>query len=132
MIRTQESGLTAVELLITLFVAAAFLIAGYQLFNIVIRDGGEIRAESRANNLAYEFLRKHTGEVSKPCVTATLNGGTWQPLTVEGLADARYIVNATCPYSDTPNITKLQVRLEYGTPVKEVVQTTYIDTSKGI
>ena len=34
--RPSNAGFTAVELLITLFVAAAFIIAGYQLFNIVI------------------------------------------------------------------------------------------------
>ena len=41
--RFSTAGFTAVELLVTLFVAAAFLLAGYQLFNFVIRDGSKNR-----------------------------------------------------------------------------------------
>jgi len=37
----KQAGFSAVELLITLFVAAAFLVAGYSLYNVVIKDGGE-------------------------------------------------------------------------------------------
>ena len=69
--RSQQSGFTAVELLITLFVAAAFIVAGYQLFNIVMKDGGETRAESRAGNVAYDYLRRYTDAATNPCTPST-------------------------------------------------------------
>jgi len=62
----QDSGFTAVELLITLFVAAAFLIAAYQLFNLVVKDGGSTRAESRAANVAYDYLRQYAASSPAP------------------------------------------------------------------
>ena len=63
-----QNGFTVVELLITLFIAAAFLVSGYQLFNLIIKDGGQTRAESRASNVAYDYLRKYSSSAVFPCV----------------------------------------------------------------
>ncbi len=127
--RQSESGLTAIELLVTLFVAAAFLIAGYQLFSVIIKDGGDTRAESRASNIAYDYLRQYVDSASNPCVAS-------QPLpetaiNISGLADPKITINITCPQLDAPAISKVTASLAYGSPSKTVEYATYVDKSTG-
>lgn len=120
----RQSGFTAIELLITLFVAAAFLIAGYQLFNVVIKDGGQARAESRAGNVAYDYLRRYTANAVSPCVDQPLL--TNSPINVDGLADAKITVRISCPDTTIPSLSKIQVTLEYNTGPQKVVYATYV------
>lgn len=129
--KTSESGMTAVELLITLFVAAAFLIAGYQLFNVIIRDGGEIRSESTASNMAYGLLRQYADSVSNTCVQTTLlPAGV--PTTLENLPEVTTYVYTDCPYGTSFSLSRLNAEVSYGFPVKTVKHSTYVDRSKGI
>lgn len=127
--RRQESGFTAVELLITLFVAAAFLISGYQLFNIVIQDGGETRAESRAGNLAYDYLRQYSDVATNPCTAQTPL--TEEPVVVDGLVDVTISVVVSCPQTDTPSLSKVEAVISYNSPQKTLSYATFVDKSKG-
>lgn len=125
----NTAGFSAVELLITLFVAAAFLVAGYQLFNAVITDGGDTRAESRAGNIAYEYLRTYSDSAANPCVALTPL--VQSPVTVEGLSNATISVTITCPVKDAPSISNVEARITYNTPEKTVRHATYVDKSRG-
>ncbi|MFZ3009910.1 MAG: type II secretion system protein, partial [Candidatus Microsaccharimonas sp.] len=102
--QSLQSGFTAVELLITLFVAVAFLVAGYQLFNVVVKDGGQARAESRAGNVAYDYMRRYASNATNPCTGSTpLNNS---PLNIDGLSNARITVTITCPDVTTASLSK--------------------------
>ena len=122
-------GFTAVELLVTLFVAAAFLIAGYQLFSIVIRDGGEARAQSRVSNVAYQYLRQYADSATNPCTT--INPITSQPVNVDGVIDVAVTVVISCAQSDAPTLSKIDVTVTYAKPQKSLSYSTYVDRSKG-
>ncbi len=126
--RTQ-SGFTAVELLITLFVAAAFLIAGYQLFNFVLKDGGDTRAQSRASNVAYDYMRRYSDSASNPCSPSTPITG--QSISVDGLANATITITITCPESDAPTISKVNAIITYNMPQQTLQYATFVDKSKG-
>ncbi len=118
----RQSGFTAIELLITLFVAAGFLVAGYQLFNVIIKDGGQARAESRAGNIAYDYLRRHTSLATDPCTTQTpLNNS---PLSVDGLSNVNVTISITCPEYSTTSLSKVEVTLTYNTPQQTVKYST--------
>lgn len=127
---TSQKGFTAVELLITLFVAAAFLIAGYQLFNVIIKDGGDTRSEATASNIAYDYMRQYSASTANPCVAS-------QPLTgsaveVEGLANARISIVITCPQDDAPTVSKVEAFIVYGTSEETTIKfATFVDASKG-
>ena len=41
-----NQGFTTIELLVTLFIAAAFLASGYQLYSVILQDGGDARAQA--------------------------------------------------------------------------------------
>lgn len=127
--RNHSDGFTIVELLITLFVAAAFLMAGYQLFSVVIADGGDARAESRASNIAYDYLRRYSDSATNPCsANAPLVD---EPVSVDGLTDATITVSITCTQPDAATLSRVEAILRYGDPQKTVTHATYVDKSKG-
>lgn len=104
-------GFTVVELLITLFVAVAFLVSGYQLFNAVIKDGGQTRSESKASNTAYDYLRRYSSVVTNPCVSSTPVND--EAITVAGLGAATARVDVSCPYTSNPSVSKVDVTITY-------------------
>jgi len=117
MTKRLDQGFSAVELLITLFVAAAFIVAGYQLYNVVVKDGGQARADVRAANVAYDYLRRYEPVVTDPCVAATpLNNSS---IMVAGLSNVRITIGISCPYASTSglnntrSISKITATLQY-------------------
>lgn len=125
----SQQGFTAVELLITLFVAAAFIVAGYQLFNIVIKDGGDTRAESRASNIAYDYLRRYSNSATNPC--SVQSPVSSQAINVTDLVDVKVSIAITCPQADAPTLSKVESIITYGNPSFTVRYATYVDKSKG-
>jgi Tfp pilus assembly protein PilE len=121
----QASGFTAVELLITLFVAAAFLIAAYQLFSLVIRDGGQIRSESRASNIAYDYLRRYSDSATTiPCTASTpLNNAS---ITVSGLTNVKVTIDVSCPTGTIAGLSKVKATLTYNSPMQTVTYAAYV------
>lgn len=123
MIRKQE-GFTAVELLITLFVAAAFLIASYQLFNLVIKDGGATRAESRASNVAYDYMRQYASSATTiPCTQSSPLSDS--AITVDGLTNATVDVDVNCAPDAPTSLSEVTVTVSYNAPRQTVTYTTY-------
>ncbi|MEI6054345.1 MAG: prepilin-type N-terminal cleavage/methylation domain-containing protein [Candidatus Saccharibacteria bacterium] len=119
-------GFTAVELLITLFIAAAFLMSGYQLYSMIIRDGGEARARAKASNIAYEYLQIYKAKAKNPCPTATPIENVTQT-TNDILSDITISATITCPYVETPSLSKISVTVKYNKPEQEVTNATYIN-----
>lgn len=121
----EESGFTIVELLITLFVGVAFLVAGYQLYNVIIKDGGLVRAEAKASNVAYDYLRRYSTSAVSPCVASTPVNNT--SITVAGLSAVNVTVTISCPYSGVTAISKINVQLTYNSPQQTVKYSTYVN-----
>ena len=107
----KKTGFSAVELLVTLFVASLFLVSGYQLYTLIIRDGGETKAQAKADNVAYEYLKKYESAATNPCTTSTpLNS---QSITVANLSNVTITVAVTCPYTSNTSISKVNVTINY-------------------
>lgn len=115
-----QQGFSAAELLITLFIASLFLIAGYQLYTYVVRDGEESAQLSKASNLAYQYLRStaaSTSYIKSPCSTSSQPGS--QALSSNtGLNNANVNVIVSCPYSSAPlnNTSLLTATVTYSGP----------------
>lgn len=125
----KNNGFSTVELLVALFVAAAFLLSGYQLYSYIIKDIGETRLMARATNKSYEILQEWKSRTQNPCAdtysgTTELPNNT--PITVENLPNVYITVKITCPYTSFRTISKVEVILKYGVPQKQVVQATYV------
>lgn len=59
-----QNGFTAVELLITLFIASIFLFSGYQLYTQVTSDGRDADKMARVSNIVYEKVQKKAAEAT--------------------------------------------------------------------
>lgn len=110
---TPQAGFSAVELLITLFIAAAFLATGYMLYSSIVRDSGATRQRAQASNIAYDYLRRYAAQVPSSCTSSTpLNNAS---ITAEGLAAVRVTVQYSCPQASAiPALTRVQATVRYG------------------
>jgi prepilin-type N-terminal cleavage/methylation domain-containing protein len=122
--RADQAGFTVVELLITLFVAAGFLVSGYQLYNLIIKDSGSARADSKASSVAYDYMRRYSASVVSPCVASTpLNNSS---ISVGSLSNVTITVNISCPYAATTTVSKVDVLIQYNTPQQSQEYATYV------
>lgn len=121
----NQSGFTVVELLISLFIASAFLLSGYQLFNVAVKDSGESRAQSIASNSVYEYLQRYKTSATNSCTELTpLNNSS---ITVTGLTNVKITVSITCPYATTvPSISKVTSTIQYGATPQTLSIATYV------
>lgn len=108
---SARAGFSTVELLITLFVAALFLGAGYLLYNTIVRESGGARRQARASNVAYRYLRTYSDAVPASCVEREVLADQALAPPVDTLPDARVWVTYSCP---EPGLTKVEVTVRYG------------------
>jgi Tfp pilus assembly protein PilV len=106
------AGFSTVELLITLFVAAVFLAAGYQLYLVTVRDSGDVRQRARASAIAYDYLRRNAATVPTICSSATSTPIEITPAP-EGLARAKVSVSRSCAQSGLSNLSRIEVTVRY-------------------
>ena len=124
----KQFGFSAVELLITLFVAAAFLISGYQLYAVVIEDGGDARAQNKAANVANDYIQQVKPNAKNPCVSGQSSpysdsGISPQP---EGLSNATISVTISCPYGTSSTVSKITATIKYNAPQQTLNSATYV------
>jgi prepilin-type N-terminal cleavage/methylation domain-containing protein len=113
---TNESikGFSAVELLVTLFIAVIFLAAGYSLYGAIVSNSAATRHRAQADNIAYEYLRRYESTVTNPCVTTTpLNNAAVTGDSGIGLPSPTVTVNITCPNSTVTLLSLVKVTIGY-------------------
>lgn len=112
--RQNEQGFSAIELLITLFVAAAFLATGYQLYYSLIDSTGQTRLRAIANNIGYDKLRFYSAQATNPCTSKT--NTTLAPTIPanSGLGSPTITATLTCPYGTSRSVTRVYVQIGYG------------------
>lgn len=118
-----SSGFTSIELLVTLFIAAAFLTTGYQLFSLIVNDSGESSSKSVVSGIVYDYLQKYKSYTTNPCTAST-------PLTTslinnEEVPDAKVSVEISCPYPNMPSISKILVTVNYNNSQQTVSNATF-------
>ncbi len=128
MIERLDAGFSAVELLITLFIAAAFVATGYQLYSVVITDGGSALQQAQATNIAYDYLRRFSTEATNPCSAVTPTPTPTIPSTAN-LTSASVSATITCPYGTSTNLSLITVTVNYGIPQQQVVHELFVNAN---
>lgn len=125
----DNSGFSTVELLVTLFIAAAFLVSGYQLYSVIIKDGGETRRQAKASNLAYDYLQQYKIIFKKQAGICVSQEVLPFETETQGLSNVTVGIVVTCPYTEVPKLVKIVVTVKYGddNPQKQIVQATYVN-----
>ena len=122
--KNTKPAFTIAELLVTLFIAVIFVTAGYQLYTAIIADSGNARAEARASNVAYEYIRRYSANATKPCTASTPL--TNSSVTVDYLTNVTVSVAITCPYGTSFSVSEVTVTVKYNTPQAQVVYATMV------
>lgn len=122
--RDTQSGFSAVELLISLFIAVAFIAAGYQLYAVVIKDGADARYRAEASNIAYAKLRLYAAQATNPCTEVTPSPTPELP--ADTLPNGDITADITCPYGIGNPTSKVVVAVQYGSPQHKVVHALYV------
>lgn len=120
MISSQlERGFSAVELLITLFIASIFLLAGYQLYSFVFANGAEATMRAKASQVAYNYLHQTKDTLASGNCSASTPVNN-QAVTSSGLNQATVTVTVSCPYSSGPiqNMFLIRSTLQYKSPTE--------------
>lgn len=119
----RAEGFTAVELLITLFVAALFIISGYQLYAVATADSADIRERSLASNIGYKYLRIAEAKSSFVCGDEFPDrSDVWDQLrSVTEIKVTRTMMFSGDSCGD--GLMKIQVDIEYTTRGVSEVQT---------
>lgn len=109
------SGLTTVELVVTLFIATAFVLAGYQLYTYVLLRGTQASHQASASRIAYKYLRQYQHDAANTtCSARTPMNNENIPNT--NLNQPKMTVTISCPFSSNPqlnSISLITVKLDY-------------------
>lgn len=120
-------GFSAVELMISMFIAVAFIASGYQLYSVIIKDGSEVNYRTQASNIAYSYLRQYGTQPSGNCVaksTQTITMTASEKATLPNNAKAYY--DYTCPYGTGSSVWRITTKVTYGTPTQEIAHALFI------
>lgn len=118
-------GLTTVELMVTLFVGALFIISGYQLYGAISMRASDSREMAEASNIGYEVLRKEGTyqSVSSPCSSPIQQN---IPRTSPQLPGIEVVLSRCKPIASS-SLIRVMVVVKYGSaPKKEVAHATYV------
>lgn len=121
----KQAGFSAIELLITLFIATTFIAAGYQLFSVITTNSSEARRQSKASNIAYDNLRRYATQATTPCTNVTPTPTPTIP-SGSGLPSPSITVTINCPYGLGTPISKVNVSVKYGSPQVEVAHALFV------
>lgn len=110
--QNNQSGFSAVELLITLFIGAIFLLAANQLYTVVVKSGGESYTYSIASQDAQTWARRTIND-SKNSTSDDNCASLPSPSTTTS-SDVTRTVTISCPNSTNfPNLRKVTVLSTY-------------------
>lgn len=116
---SREQGFSTIELLLSLFIAAAFISTGFQLFSVVTKDSDEARMRSTAAGIVNSTIQKQSNNVNEVCGPAP-GALTNIPIPTAELPQASYTVTFSCPYGESAKTTRLNVVVTYGKDAEKV------------
>ena len=130
--RKSNEGFTLIEVLVTVVIAAIFIITFSQLHIVQSRVGNIMNSYDAADMLAYNNLRTYAYGTSPNWFDCVYSGGNPQPMTVldstapvEGIpSPVRQTIIATAPYGCGGGSSGI------GYPIKVVSTVTYDTDSK--
>lgn len=125
-IQNKQLGFSAIELMITLFIAVSFFTTGFQIYSLITTDGDETRSRNRANNIVYDYLQRYKPDPAVACVAAQPVNN--QAVTATNLTNVTVSITISCPVVNGVSQTKETATVSYGIPQKTVTSTIIIDS----
>lgn len=117
----NRSGFTAVELLVTVVLAAIFINIIAQLYLGASAASAETRKDSVANDIAKNVLEDSLSNLSN--CSSTINSPPNQ--TAPFIGSYSYTITTSCPYSGNVQMARAVVTVTYSNGSKKVSQASY-------
>lgn len=114
--RTRQTGFSAVELLITIFIAATFVFMGYQLYGVITQNNQEVSDLSVASNSAQSATQKlvHNKDSYGADCTALATNNTETSTGSFDQYPTEITVTLTCPNAtELPNLRRVSATATY-------------------
>lgn len=108
-----KDGLTTVEVLFSLVAVTIFLMAGFQLYSVVLVGTLVARSQSKATNIAYNHLRHIGNTFNMADCTDSEVTRIETPFAEEKLPDLKITSTISAPYSCTAKLIRIDVRVDY-------------------
>lgn len=122
----EQKGFTAVEVLVTLFIATTLLLGGYQAYTAVVGSASEGRQQGIASNIAYENLRRESGAIGANCSNqSAVDLSSRIPGDVSLSEPYSMSKRVSCPFGTSSPISKIQITLTYGPDNQKVSHAIY-------
>lgn len=123
-----SNGFSAIELLVTLFIAGIFLITGYQLYGVIIKSGAQTNSQAHAYNIVYDYMQRSKAAAEVPCQEIPPSTPLVNDNSQPRLSNVTVTVTISCPYGTSSSISKVLAELTYGHGVdqKTVNVATYV------
>jgi prepilin-type N-terminal cleavage/methylation domain-containing protein len=119
--KNLQEGFTAVELLITLIIASMFIIAGFQLYTQVTRDGAEANKVAIVSNEVNKRLQSLMSDSSITCTSTRAP----ETSTLTGVGSVTYTTTISCPNPSVPTLKLLKVEASYNNNAKKLQHAAY-------
>jgi len=113
-LRRSDNGFSAIELIVTLFIAVLFLFMGYTLFGTIVASGSQNRHRAQADNVAFDYLRRYESTVGNTCAASTpVNNVALTGASAVDLGTPAVTVAITCPNPTLTALSLVKVTVTY-------------------
>jgi len=110
----KNKGFSAVELIVTMFIALLFLSMGYTLYGAIVNSSSIARHRAQADNVAQEYLRRYESVATNPCAASTpLTNAAVTSAAGDGLANPKVSVAISCSNSTISLMSLVTVTITY-------------------
>ncbi len=123
-----KSGVTTVEVLISLLIMSIFLFSGYQLYSVVLSGSLLSRSRSKAANIAYSHLRYVGDSINMANCSTDVITANRTPMSDENLPGLTIKSTVSAPYSCAARLMRVEIEVSYnvGTTKHKEVQAVYV------
>lgn len=107
---TTHTGFSTVELLISLFIAAAFIATAFQLFFVVTEDSNDARRRAQAGSIVSQALKENASKVNDVCSPTPPLSSSPGP---DDFPNSLLMITYSCPYGVQSKTTRVTASLSY-------------------
>ena len=111
--KSAKSGMTTIEVFISLLILSIFLFAGFQLYDIVLISNLETQARASASNIAYGHLRALSDSLDMSSCSGSIITKALTPQANENLNGLEITAKLTAPYSCSYRMMRVEVTVKY-------------------
>ena len=110
---SAKSGMTAVEVMVSLVIVSIFLFAGFQLYEIISANNLAAQSAAKASNITYGHLRTVSDSLDMSSCSESTITKTLTPTADEKLDGLAITATISAPYGCVNRLMRIEVKTSY-------------------